>query len=197
MLDTEKFILINDDPFLDFINTEIKRGGAPSDLLENFADLAAWAVAAGIIDRNRAESFLDETDAPEIFAEALDLRKNLREMASAMTGGREIKEENIRAVNEKLKLQKSHPQIAIDKGLYVKRRSGEPESMRQILVLIAESAADLLAENRPELLKVCESEDCVLYFYDTTKNHSRRWCSMAACGNRAKANAFYRRKKNK
>lgn len=27
---------------------------------------------------------------------------------------------------------------------------------------------------------------CILFFYDTTKNYSRRWCSMSACGNRMK-----------
>jgi predicted RNA-binding Zn ribbon-like protein len=36
-----------------------------------------------------------------------------------------------------------------------------------------------------------------LYFYDTTKNHTRRWCSMTGCGNRAKAAAFYERKKSR
>ena len=29
--------------------------------------------------------------------------------------------------------------------------------------------------------------------YDTSRNHSRRWCSMESCGNRAKAKRHYRR----
>ncbi|HNJ42487.1 MAG TPA: CGNR zinc finger domain-containing protein [Acidobacteriota bacterium] len=35
----------------------------------------------------------------------------------------------------------------------------------------------------------------MIYFYDTTKNHTWRWCSMSLCGNRAKAAAHYRRKR--
>jgi predicted RNA-binding Zn ribbon-like protein len=37
----------------------------------------------------------------------------------------------------------------------------------------------------------------VLFFYDTTKNHARRWCSMAFCGNRHKVAAHYRRLRGK
>jgi predicted RNA-binding Zn ribbon-like protein len=37
----------------------------------------------------------------------------------------------------------------------------------------------------------------VLFFYDTTKNHARRWCSMAFCGNRHKVAAHYRRQQGK
>ena len=43
------------------------------------------------------------------------------------------------------------------------------------------------------LVKACQNPQCVLFFYDTTKNHARRWCSMAACGNRAKVAAHYQR----
>lgn len=38
-----------------------------------------------------------------------------------------------------------------------------------------------------ERLKVCRDERCAWAFYDQSKNHSSRWCSMAVCGNRAKA----------
>jgi predicted RNA-binding Zn ribbon-like protein len=33
----------------------------------------------------------------------------------------------------------------------------------------------------------------VLYFYDTTKNHRRQWCSAASCGNRHKVSQFRKR----
>jgi predicted RNA-binding Zn ribbon-like protein len=36
----------------------------------------------------------------------------------------------------------------------------------------------------------CEGVDCVLWFYDRTKAHRRRWCSMEGCGNRAKVARF-------
>jgi predicted RNA-binding Zn ribbon-like protein len=42
-------------------------------------------------------------------------------------------------------------------------------------------------------LKVCPGEDCGWAFYDTSRNQSSRWCSMAVCGGRAKARTHYRR----
>jgi predicted RNA-binding Zn ribbon-like protein len=66
-------------------------------------------------------------------------------------------------------------------------------SARQVLVPIAESAAWLLEHGDPSLVRRCEGPACVLLFYDTTRNRSRRWCSMEGCGSRAKAAAYYRR----
>jgi predicted RNA-binding Zn ribbon-like protein len=32
-------------------------------------------------------------------------------------------------------------------------------------------------------------------FLDLSRNHSRRWCDMTSCGNRAKARRYYTRHK--
>ncbi|MGD0386829.1 MAG: CGNR zinc finger domain-containing protein [Solirubrobacteraceae bacterium] len=42
-------------------------------------------------------------------------------------------------------------------------------------------------------LKVCADHQCLWAFYDQSKNHSRSWCNMAVCGNRAKARQYRRR----
>lgn len=57
------------------------------------------------------------------------------------------------------------------------------------------AAADLLdlLERAPQRVRRCGNPACVLYFLDTSKNGSRRWCSMATCGNREKARRSYRR----
>ena len=39
------------------------------------------------------------------------------------------------------------------------------------------------------LVRNCEGLSCAMWFYDVSKGHARRWCSMAVCGNRAKAAA--------
>jgi predicted RNA-binding Zn ribbon-like protein len=58
---------------------------------------------------------------------------------------------------------------------------------RTLLARIAEDFARFLSSADPRLLRRCANEQCSLYFYDTSKNHKRRWCSMEYCGNRAKA----------
>ena len=54
--------------------------------------------------------------------------------------------------------------------------------------LVARSAIELVTGGPLRRVKVCASEDgCTYLFVDTSKNNSRRWCSMADCGNTAKA----------
>ncbi|HEX9143463.1 MAG TPA: CGNR zinc finger domain-containing protein [Candidatus Binatia bacterium] len=65
-----------------------------------------------------------------------------------------------------------------------------------LLATLAESAADLLCNYDLSLVKRCKNPACVLYFYDTTKNHRRNWCSMVICGNRMKVAAFYLRSRS-
>jgi predicted RNA-binding Zn ribbon-like protein len=44
-----------------------------------------------------------------------------------------------------------------------------------------------------ERIRGCANPECVLWFYDVSKNGRRRWCSMEGCGNRAKAARFQER----
>jgi predicted RNA-binding Zn ribbon-like protein len=52
---------------------------------------------------------------------------------------------------------------------------------------VAASAGDLLADRGVDHLGVCDNPGCGWLYLDTTKNHSRRWCSMELCGNAAKS----------
>ncbi|MEV8315501.1 CGNR zinc finger domain-containing protein [Streptomyces sp. NPDC059900] len=58
--------------------------------------------------------------------------------------------------------------------------------------LAARDYLSLLAA-APDRIRGCAHESCVLHFFDTSRNGTRRWCSMAACGNRAKASRHYAR----
>ncbi len=42
-------------------------------------------------------------------------------------------------------------------------------------------------------LKVCANDACQRTFYDSSRNRSGRWCSMATCGNRMKGRAYRQR----
>jgi predicted RNA-binding Zn ribbon-like protein len=72
------------------------------------------------------------------------------------------------------------------------RRWRKPESL---LYPIAEEMAKLICSVDFTYIKACEGKVCTLLFLDETQRHARRWCSMAVCGNRAKAAAFAARKK--
>jgi predicted RNA-binding Zn ribbon-like protein len=67
--------------------------------------------------------------------------------------------------------------------------------LEEVTLRLAKQAADLLTGFDPARLKMCSNPECGWMFLDSTRNASRRWCEMAACGNRAKAKRFYRKKK--
>jgi predicted RNA-binding Zn ribbon-like protein len=77
--------------------------------------------------------------------------------------------------------------------MFERRYEAGFEHANHVLGLLAEAASDLLCACDLSLVKQCQNPACVLFFYDTTKNHARHWCSMNLCGNRSKVAAHYRR----
>jgi predicted RNA-binding Zn ribbon-like protein len=63
--------------------------------------------------------------------------------------------------------------------------------LRLPLLAVADAAAQLLTEGPLEAVHACPGNDCGWLFLDP--RNRRRWCSMAVCGNRAKARAHARR----
>lgn len=198
-LATEKFIKVGNNLSLDFINTKIAENGSLKDLLENFTDLAAWAVTANLLEKSEAERLIEEwkdsAESSEAFARAIEFRETLWEMFVNLTRGKTIGKAVIAAINREIQNQSGAIEIKKTENGFEKLFRADFSEPRQLLVPVAESAADLLCYGNPLYLKKCENPECVLHFYDATKNHTRRWCSMAACGNRAKAAAFYERKR--
>ena len=58
------------------------------------------------------------------------------------------------------------------------------------LAAVVAAAARARMTGTWERLKICPADDCQWAFYDTSRNRSRRWCSMDVCGNRSKVRAF-------
>jgi predicted RNA-binding Zn ribbon-like protein len=196
-----KFFLIAGNLSVDFVNTKIVENGAPKDLLADFRDLAVWAAAANLLKKTDAEKLAaDWSGRDEIevaFAEALKFRKILHAMIANLAHGKTVNVSTINAINRQIKNQSGSIEVRKSENGFEKLFRADLREPRHLIAPIAESAADLLCYGNTLYLKKCESDECVLYFYDTTKNHSRLWCSMAGCGNRAKAAAFYRRAKSK
>jgi predicted RNA-binding Zn ribbon-like protein len=61
---------------------------------------------------------------------------------------------------------------------------------------VVRDAADLLTSKELNRVGRCADERCGWLFVDTSRNRSRRWCSMESCGNRAKARRHYRKSRD-
>lgn len=200
-LDTSKFYLVGNNLSVDFVNTRIRENGSPKDLLESFEDLVAWAVRAELLDLSQAKVLLQNWSgrpkAAQVFKRALKFREVLRETILDAAQGAAIKPSALEAINLIMKEENGYAEVVRIEGGFEKRFHADFSEPGRLLAPIAEAAADLLCYGNPANLRKCENPECVLYFYDVTKNHGRRWCSMAACGNRAKAAAFYQRRSKK
>jgi predicted RNA-binding Zn ribbon-like protein len=60
---------------------------------------------------------------------------------------------------------------------------------------VAAAAVALAVDGRWERVKICPADDCRWAFYDRSRNRSRHWCAMSACGTRAKSRAFRERQR--
>lgn len=193
------FLFLGERLCLDFVNTEPLEGGERQERLGGFDDLLDWCMQAGLVSaaesRELARRWAGRADARQAHAAALDLRARLRALLERLTAGRAAPPAAIEAVNEVLRLDRSAVQVVRTRDGYATTRQRTIDEPIQLLVPIAESAARLLSDDDLTLLKACQNPACVLFFYDTTRNHARRWCSMAACGNRAKVAAHYERTK--
>ena len=132
-----------------------------------------------------------------VWKAALSLREALRTMAERLAAGRSVGPEVVGAINAVLAARPTYPELVAVGRRWVRRERVPGEAALHLLAPVAASAAWLLEHGDPALLRKCENPDCVLYFYDTTKNKRRRWCSMDGCGARAKAAAYYRRERRK
>ena len=75
----------------------------------------------------------------------------------------------------------------------VPQGSGTDAALGRLMAIVADSVAD----GTWERLKACPREECEWAFYDHSKNRSGRWCKMEDCGNKAKAEAFRKRRRAK
>jgi len=184
---------------LDFLNTRVLRAGRPVDLLRGPADLARWFVEAGIAGPEQVEATPDGEESDlrgrGLFERALEFREVLLGVVEAVIVGGPVRQEALDEINAVLRARPKYRQVERTPEGFGSRFESQRGGPVAALAPIAESAADLLVEGDLSLLKKCENPRCVLHFYDTSKNHARRWCSMSGCGNRMKAQAHYRRRR--
>lgn len=165
---------------LDFVNTANWREGiAVDERLTDVEALSIWSVRQGLI----AESCLTGD-----IAEALRFRALLRRCFLAAEGANA---EDLAAMDAVRRLPSTL--VLGSDGRY--RLAGT--QVGGVLSLVAQSAAEVLLTGTQRQLKACPGEDCGWLFLDESPSGRRRWCSMAICGNRAKAKRHYTHRKIK
>jgi predicted RNA-binding Zn ribbon-like protein len=184
---------------LDFVNTEIIEHGRRVDLLQDFADLVGWLEQTQVLSAAQAKQILrrwgQTSKGAAALAEARAFRRVLQEMAEGIVHDKRPSTFVLNKINALLRHRTADATLVRGRHGFERRVSFQPRDPIHLLVPVAESASDLLCHGDLSLILKCENPHCILYFYDVTKNHGRRWCSMTVCGNRMKAAAHYRRRR--
>jgi predicted RNA-binding Zn ribbon-like protein len=191
------FLFIANDPSLDFVNTEVILAGVHTDLLQSFADLTEWcekARLASASDRQRLNAeWAGTKEGKDALDEARKLRSILRASVERVARTRRVPSALAGALSERLRHPRLITEVSCSQGKLKTQPRWLLEKPRDLLVPVAYYAANFFAMPDYSAIRKCENPKCILFFHDASKNHSRRWCSMELCGNRAKVSAFRRR----
>ncbi len=183
---------------LDFSNTlDWRNGKNAQNSLTDYNKLLNWSREHGLIEEVEARRLgriaKESGNDKSVLKRAIDLREAIYRICSASTHKRKPDDRDLKLLNQFLLSTPAKPSIT-RKGRKFRwswrQTEGAPDEM---LWPIAKSAADLLTSDHLEDVRECANEDegCAWLFLDDTKNHSRRWCNMETCGNKAKARRFY------
>lgn len=168
---------------LAFVNSWSRDG----DLIATPGRLQAWLSDHPDPDGASAAVPLSPPLLRAMHDEALALRAELRALFAARSAERPPPPRALFAVNRVLAVSRRSERLVPTRRRYAVRVVEHATTALAALVPVARSAATLLRDAPGDRLRVCAADDCPEWFLDTSKAGRRRWCSMATCGNRAKA----------
>lgn len=188
---------------LDFANTVGQHEPVQlNEWLHGYDDLVWWALRADALPESEAEGLFARArahpdEAAAVFDRALALREVVFRIFSAIAAKRDADPADMAALNAEIAVAMPHARIAA-----VAPGSGgcdwaweETGALDRVLWPVARSAAEALTSDDVRRIGECAGDECQWLYVDTSRNHSRRWCVMADCGNRAKARRHYHRQK--
>ncbi|MGP6158771.1 MAG: CGNR zinc finger domain-containing protein [Vulcanimicrobiaceae bacterium] len=196
---SERFWLVGNRVAVDFANTVSDRSGG--DGLTSWNDAVTFLLAAKVVEpletkRLRELASSDPQRSSNALKLAHDLRNAVRDVLAQLHMRRRVEHEPIERINGVMRMGLGHHAVVSDGRRWNVRFVHAEPGPASLLVPIAHSIAEIVADPRAhEAVRKCANEGCSLFFYDTSRTGRRRWCSMAACGNRAKVAAHVQRRR--
>ena len=185
---------------LDFANTaEFHASNQPDEHLNSYADLLSWSKSAGLLTYHEGMALLERSNKePEaglhVLEKVLDFRELIYRIFSTIASDERPSQVDLTIFNKTLIQALKNSQIVNDEHGYSWSWQNMEASLESIMWPIARETANLLTSQEINRIGECaDDRGCGYLFIDTSRNHSRRWCSMEACGNRAKAQRHYQK----
>ena len=198
---TPAFVFVGGRLWLDFVNTDDARLGVRLDTIDAFDKYVDWIEAAELIDAARASALrrraLDQpSGAAAALVEARRIRAALRALLERgrSTAGQAARDAAVAEINRVLGRAVGTRRVDAVEDRYVRTFVPVGDVFGGLVIPIVESAVDSLVRGEFDRIRTCADRRCPRHFADDTKSHTRRWCDMRTCGNRAKAQRRRRRR---
>jgi predicted RNA-binding Zn ribbon-like protein len=159
------------------VNTLDRETG--DDALSSPTAAAAWLARAGLRER------LSREDWQLLVAAREALRTLLGANAGLDEGSAEAAAAALRDAGAFVADVESDGEVTL---------RGEGEGARRLVADALLAIHDAQVAGTWPRLKACANHTCRWAFYDASRNRTGAWCSMAECGNRAKAQRFRSRR---
>jgi predicted RNA-binding Zn ribbon-like protein len=191
------FLFLGGHPAIDFANTLLPPPGPGIEFLPDWNDVIDWLSQAHLAKKPGLS--VPEMGADEALHKVRTLRYTWRNALAEIIEGHTVPADFVARLNASLAKDTFSEVLRIgnEREFRLVRSDSRLCGEHLALSILARQIACFLDAADLEHLRRCANlESCVLYFYDTTKNHRRRWCSVATCGNRHKVAEFRLRQRN-
>src|SRR5258708_36957988 len=164
----------------------------------SWEELVAFLEASGVVSRERGANLLalpdsDLQSAEKILSRAIRLREGLRKAFAAMVRKERVIAEWIAPINEILRITEGHDELTPDGSGWKLEFMAREGGLDWLLAAVARSAAEIIAEGSQGRVRGWGNPLCSLFFFDASRTHRRRWCSMAIFGNPHKGSSLPKR----
>ncbi len=184
------FDYIGGSLILDFTNIGT-HAGHNHEHLRSYDDLVDFVQQAGGLSPADARRLIAEAGrhpsaAKAVLARAIALREVSMRVFSAFARKKAPGSRDLELISREAALALAQRRIVLA-GKQITWTWSDDLMLERVLWPIAQSGSELLTSGEDRaMVRECASDTCEWLFLDRTRNHSRRWCDMADCGNRAK-----------
>ncbi len=156
----------------------------PRELLNSPEDVSRWLVAAGMVESRPVATRAD-----------LETARRLREAIYILANSLHGLPGDVAAARDTLNMiAGGTPAIPVLRADGTIQLAG---TAAHLLSTLAREAVHMFGSEEAGRIRQCQSATCTLYFVDESRKGDRRWCSMSACGNKAKLQNFRDRQKKR
>ncbi len=197
-----RYSFLGGDPSVDFVNTvEDWLSEVPVDKLKSYGDLLDWSQQAGIVGSELVSSLWKaasecEQDSERVLRRARSFRQRLYRILAAVAAGDPPDAKDLDAITALARKAAAHSRLERGNGGFAwVLDEAKGCELDWPLWELARNVVALLTSESLKHVRQCADDTCGWLFIDRSRNHSRRWCDMSSCGNRAKARRNYARQK--